>query len=1414
MLYSEGFQNNGPTPELLTRYSSPSGQQYTADNDWLINCNGIVLQYNSPDSAANSQPVSGCANRNSNALTPYSYLRQEAWAIGKFRGVDPTTNNVVSAYTQNLDNSQLQPNEIEFKTVQPIALPQASGRFVSFSVDGAALNCYASGPQYNFYLVQSDGTEVKAGNTINMCNSGTTITAPAVGTVGPQDVHVGTYTSNAAIKVTGNTVGVILRNANGSGYGNDASFDNIQILDATPQMDKSFSPAVQRLGDTSTLTFTVTNTSELGAKQGWGFTDNLPNGLVLANGNVGGTCNAATSVQAGGTTITTTNGNLAVGEKSCTITVQVTSTQAGTYQNCPNTNVTTTSLNQPACAAIEFTGPTYTVSKTADKTTAKQGDTVTYTVTVKNTGQVPYSAARPATFTDDLSKVLDDATYNGDATNGATVSGTTLSWSGPLAVGETKTITYSVKVNNPDQGDHELTNAVTPDSSNGGSCDPTLTCTTTTPVQSYTIEKSVDRSKVVPGQKVTYTVTVKNTGKVNYTASNPAAFTDDLSKVTDDATYNGDATNGATVSGNTLSWSGPLAVGATQTITYSFTVNDPDTGDQQLTNSVVPNDPTACVGKCTTTVPNAGYTVQKTVDKQKALPGDKVTYTVTVKNTGKAAYTAQDPASFTDDLSKVTDDATYNKDATNGATVSGNTLSWSGALAVGATQTITYSFTVNDPDTGDHQLDNAVTPTAPGGECAQSDGCATSTPVQSYTTQKTVNKTTVNQGDKVVYTVTVTNTGKVAYTAQDPATFTDDLSKVTDDATYNGDASNGATVSGSTLSWSGPLSVGAKETITYSFTVNTPDTGDKVLTNAVTPTGPGGDCAQADGCTTQSKVASFITSKAADKATANQGDTVTYTVTVKNTGQVAYTDQNPASFTDDLSKVLDDATYNGDASNGATVSGTTLSWKGALGVGDTTTITYSVKVNTPDTGDHKLNNVVTPGTGGDCAQADGCTTETPVAAYTVTKTVDATEVVPGNKVTYTVTVENTGAVAYTAANPAAFTDDLSKVTDDATYNGDATNGATVTGNTLNWDGPLAVGAKETITYSFTVNNPDTGDHKLINQVVPKDPTACVGKCSTQVPAGSYTTSKTASEATAKEGDTVTYTITVKNTGQVNYTTQTPASFTDDLSKVTDDATYNGDAKVSYSEGSTGNNPTVSGNTMSWSGPLKIGETATITYSVKVNTPDTGDKVLTNAVVPSGPGGDCVTPGGCTVNTPVGSFTVAKQTDKTTAKPGEVVHYTVTVTNTGAFSYTEAKPASFTDDLSKVTDDATYNGDASSGATVEGNTLSWSGPLGKGQTITVTYSFTVNNPDTGDQKLVNVVDPGAGGGCATQGGCTTSTTVTPTPPTPQGPTVATGGTAITGLGVWPMVGAAGSAIAVLLALLTMTVINRRRNGDSA
>jgi uncharacterized repeat protein (TIGR01451 family) len=1175
----------------------------------------------------------------------------------------------------------------------------------------------------------------------------------------------------------------------------------------TAPLTKQFSPSRIAAGATSKLTFRIANPANEAQPTltPLDFTDDLPAGVTLKNSTVtdNGSCGTPTygDLAAGGMSVTAGAISVDAGA-TCEITVNVTASEAGSYTN-DNSNLSTSIANlvPNADTTLVVGTPKYTVAKAVSSDRTAPGDTVTYTVAVKNTGDVDYTDDFPASFTDDLSKVFDDATYvDGSATEGATVSGNTLSWSGALAEGSTKTVSYQVKVSSPDTGDHNLTNTVTPNGP-GGTCATSTSCTTSSDVADFSAQKTVDRTTVVPGQNVTYTVTLKNTGKAAFTTAKPAKFTDDLSQVTDDATYNDDATEGATVDGDTLSWSGPLAVGATKTITYSFTVNDPDTGDAKLINSVIPVGGTCAPGACITNVPQGSYTTTKTVDAASAIAGDTVTYTVTVRNTGSIDYTDDVPATFTDDLSKVLDDATYvDGSATSGATVSGSKLSWAGPLATGATQTVSYQVEVKDPVTGNHKLDNSVTPGENGGRCLTVGDCATSTPIADFTTSKTSTPAAVAPGQTVKYTVTVKNTGAVAYTTANPASFTDDLSKVTDDATYNDDATNSATFTGNTLAWNGALGIGDTTTITYTVTVNDPDTGDKVLANTVTP-GIGGHC---DGCTTTNNVRTATITKTASTPNVHPGDTVTYTVTVTNTGPAAYTSASPATLTDDLSKVLDDGTYvTGSATNGAKVSGTTLTWSGPLEVGVKETITYQVKAGPAGTGDGTLTNKVAGGPGITCEPEGSCVTNTPLQAYTVTKKADATEVVPGSKITYTITVKNTGKDAYTVAAPATFTDDLSKVLDDATYNGDATNSATYDAPTLSWSGPLAVGATETITYSVTVNDPDTGDKILDNAVVTPPDGGCAPMsdspdCRSLIPSGSYSVTKSADKDNVRPGDTVTYTVAVKNTGKAAYTAEKPAAFRDDLTNVLDDAKYSGDA----TQGAT-----VRGNTLAWSGPLKVGQTIKVVYSVTVNDPDTGNLNLVNAVVPTISGGSCDPAESCITHTPVRSFTVTKTVSTTDAvKPGDTVRYKVTVKNTGAVAFTTANPASFVDDMSDVLDDATYNSDATHGAKLTGTTLNWAGPLKVGQTIAVTYSAAVKAAGSGNGALVNTVDPPVDGSC--DGVCKTSTPLTavPVPPKPIIPGLAFTGTELVG---------PGTGLALMLVALGggLLVVRRRRStGD--
>ena len=207
-------------------------------------------------------------------------------------------------------------------------------------------------------------------------------------------------------------------------------------------------------------------------------------------------------------------------------------------------------------------------------------------------------------------------------------------------------------------------------------------------------------------------------------------------------------------------------------------MNNPDTGDHVLTNVVV------CVGTTDTScapppvvVPVQSFKVTKTASLANAKPGDTVTYTIVVTNTGKVDYTAADPAAITDDLSAVLDDATYNNDVapSAGTSYTAPTLSWSGALPIGGSVTLTYSVQVNDPDKGDHVLTNVVVCVG-----TTDPGCAPPpvvVPVAGISLVKSANLTTITAAGQVItYSFKVTNIGGNTLTGlfvtDDPAVFT------------------------------------------------------------------------------------------------------------------------------------------------------------------------------------------------------------------------------------------------------------------------------------------------------------------------------------------------------------------------------------------------------------------------------------------------------------------------------------------------------------------------------------------------------------------------------------------------------------------------------------------------------------------
>jgi len=819
-------------------------------------------------------------------------------------------------------------------------------------------------------------------------------------------------------------------------------------------------------------------------------------------------------------------------------------------------------------------------------------------------------------------------------------------------------------------------------------------------------------SIVEPGQVVDYTVTGTNTGATVLDPVQlsddlsavlaHAAYNDDIETRIDDTVLDEGA---ASLADADLTWTGSLQPGQVVTITYSVTVHD-DAAGEVLRNTVSgsatpttpdPADPDGPQVPGDTITPPAvvtehpvvgsGFTISKTADPATGStvdPGDTVVYTVTGTNTGG---TVLRPVEITDNLAGALAHAAYNDDlvASRGtAEIDASTLRWTGTLEPGQNVVITYSVTV-DADAGGETISNSVSATAtPQIPDDPSDPDSPTTPrtplvPPTVTTEHPVNEpgftfaksvdpasgAAVDPGQRLTYSLVGANTGETSLDVD----VVDDLSKVLAHSTYGADATamiDGRAVTAPAvvdgmLTWSGSLAAGEVLTITYSVRVAA-DAGGEVLENSATGTAtpPGGDTLTPPPGTTTNPVnlPGFSLSKSADPATGTSvdpGSVITYTVTGVNTGETRLDD---VTIVDDLSDVLSHAAYNDDAiamiggveAAAPTADAGELSWAGALEIGQTVTIVYSVTVD-GDAGGELIENIVsaavTPPGGGTPIEVPPATTSNPVdePGFEIVKSADpasGTRVEPGSVITYTVTGINTGE---TALDPVSVSDDLSGVLAHADYNADVS--ATVAGEPataptiadeqLTWVGDLAVGERVTIVYSVTVRG-DAGGELLTNTAsgtavppggVELTPPPAVTEHPVAQPAFSFAkTSDPGSGSAVAAGDLVTYTLTGINTGEMGLDEVVIA---DDLSGVLNAARLTGGITATVG-GHEVAAPTVEGTQLRWVGSLAQGETVTITYAVTVSQSAEGHSLRNVALATATP------PGGATIP-PVSSETV-------------------------------------------------------------------------------------------------------------------------------------------------------------------------------
>ncbi len=267
---------------------------------------------------------------------------------------------------------------------------------------------------------------------------------------------------------------------------------------------------------------------------------------------------------------------------------------------------------------------------------------------------------------------------------------------------------------------------------------------------------------------------------------------------------------------------------------------------------------------------------------------------------------------------------------------------------------------------------------------------------------------------------------------------------------------------------------------------------------------------------------------------------------------------------------------------------------------------------------------------------------------------------PGDTINYTIQITNTGNV-----------DAVTKVTDQIpanttlVENSITDNGIKTNGN-IDWDEVIVKpGETKNIEFKVTVNKDVTGSIKNI-AVVGETPTNETENLSANI-----TGSKTADKTEAKVGETIKYTITLTNSGNA-------------AGKVT--------VTDKIPEGTTIKDETIEGynketNEMVWEEvEVAAGGRVELTLEVVVNK-DTTTSVINTATIdeeeiPDKP------------ETKIANITGSKTADKTEAKVGETIKYTITLTNSGnaagKVTVTDKIPEGTTYVEKSVDEKGTYN----------------------------------------------------------------------------------------------------------------------------
>jgi len=477
------------------------------------------------------------------------------------------------------------------KSFGAATVPLGGSTSLSFTITNPTGNGSSTGIAFSDTL--PSGLLVSSPNGLSGTCGGTVTATAATGMV---TLSGGTLADGAnctiSLNVTGIAAGVqnnsVTVSSSNGGTGNTATASLTVV--APPSLTKAFGASMIALNGSTSLTFTVTNPNAGTTLTGIEFNDTLPTGLIVSTPNgLTNTCASSTVTFLGSTVIDFAGGTLGA-DATCTVSVNITGTAAGVYNNVTSIVASDNGGFGPdASASITVAAGPVMIAKSFGASTIPLGGSTTLSFTITNPSANGTSTG--IAFTDTLPSGLVVSTPNGltgtcgGGTITATAASSTVSLTGAsLSAGAS--CTFSVSVTGTTAG--VKNNAVTVSSTSGGTGNTSTASITVVAPPGLT--KAFGAASVPLNGSTTLSFTVSNP---NATVSlSGVAFTDTLPSGLVVSTPNGltgscgGGTITATAASSTVSLSG-AALGPAGSCTFTVNVTGTAAGSQVNTTGAV-----------------------------------------------------------------------------------------------------------------------------------------------------------------------------------------------------------------------------------------------------------------------------------------------------------------------------------------------------------------------------------------------------------------------------------------------------------------------------------------------------------------------------------------------------------------------------------------------------------------------------------------------------------------------------------------------------------------------------------------------------------------------------------------------------------------------------------------------------------